>query len=148
MTSRSIRTIDPAGVAERLAAVGEGIVVALAGTGIDGKHPHFARHANLVLPTPLQHYDLTLVDWHAWIEWRSLRAGGDALLTFLSNKFGEELLNNEALIGASAFTTHLGGVIAGHAEQNDPGIEWEASESVMRGIAPRCKLLILKVLDD
>jgi subtilisin family serine protease len=151
MTFRSIKTIDPGGVAARHGAEGEGIVVAITGTGIDGKHPHFARHANLVLPPQLQHYDLTLIGEGARNlrsrTWGDEKASDDAVLTALS-KLGEKLLNDEALIGRTGFTTHVAGVVAGHAEQNDEGLEWEAHEPVMRGIAPKCKLLILKVIDD
>ena len=151
MTFRSIKTIDPGGVAARLGAEGEGIVVAITGTGIDGKHPHFSRHANLVLPAPLQHYDLTLIGESAKNlrsrTWGDEKAPDDAVLTSLS-KLGEKLLNDEALIGRTGFTTHVAGIVAGHAEQNDKGIEWEAGEPVMRGVAPKCKLLILKVIDD
>src|SRR6185436_5341013 len=46
------------------------------------------------------------------------------------------------------FTTHLAGIVAGHATESDTGVEWHHFEPVMRGVAPKCKLLILKVLDD
>jgi len=149
MTLRSLQTIDPGGVAARLGAEGEGIVVAIVGTGIDGKHPHFARHANLVLPPPLQHYDLTLLAGKSRTAFNIARydenAADDLLLTYLG-KIGNKLLNDEALIGHRSFSTHVAGIVAGYAEQSDQGIEWDAHEPVMRGVAPRCKLLILDVL--
>ena len=151
MTFRSIRTIDPGGAAARHGAEGEGIVVAIVGTGIDAKHPHFARHGNLVLAPPLQHYDLTLltVDREKRLEFTYSRrdSADDAVLDYLS-KFGNELLNNEALTGRTDFTTYVAGVVAGHAEENDPGVEWYGQVPVMRGVAPKCKLLILKALDE
>lgn len=148
MTFRSIRTIDPGDAGARHGAEGEGIVVAVVGTGIDGKHPHFARHANLVLPPQLQHYDLTLIDRAAVRLLEDEReTTDDAVLGYLA-KLGDKLLNDEALIGRTDFTTHVAGIVAGYAEENDAGVEWETHESTMRGIAPKSKLLILKVLDD
>ena len=151
MTYRSLKTIDPGDVADRLGAEGEGIVVAIVGSGIDGKHPHFARHANLVLPPPLQHYDLTLFTdemRNAFNRERKYERDLDdeVVLTYLG-KIGDKLLNDEALISDRSFTTHVAGIVAGYAEQSDPGIEWSAYEQpLMRGVAPRCKLLILNVL--
>jgi subtilisin family serine protease len=122
--------------------------VAIVGTGVDGKHPHFARRANLVLPPPLQHYDLTLIDRKTTLQFlESDKEPEDALLTHLS-KLGDKLLNDEALIGRTEFTTHVAGIVAGYAEQTDPGVDWDADKPTMRGVAPKCKLLILKVLDE
>lgn len=155
MTYRSIPTIDPGGVATQRAAEGEGIVVAILGTGVDAKHPHFARHANFVLPPPLQHYDVTLIlnqdenpDENPFLSrWRDEDSSEDATLAYLA-KLDHRLLNDEALIARADHTTHVAGIVAGHVEQNDPGVEWEMGESSMRGVAPKAKLLILKVLDD
>ena len=152
MTSRSIPTIDPGGVAQRLGATGEGIVFAVLGTGIDARHPHFARYANLTLPPPLQHYDLTLVrererEREEHEQTMSDIAIGFVRSTELSN-LNDETLSDEALIDRQGFGTHIAAIVAGYLDGKDPAVGWDEDASAMSGVAPRCKLLSLKVIDD
>jgi len=56
---RSVRTIKADACLTAFGADGRGIVVAVADSGIDGTHPHFARYANLVPPPGLGHRDFT-----------------------------------------------------------------------------------------
>ncbi len=114
MTTRSILTIDPGGVARERGADGEGIVVATLGTGIDGRHPHFARHANLVLPPPLHHYDLTLLRNRRDDLWASFTLEGeptDDTFTMLG-KLDGELHDKEALFDPNGHSTHAAAIIA------------------------------------
>ncbi|MGH9144771.1 MAG: S8 family serine peptidase [Vicinamibacterales bacterium] len=123
---------------ERFAATGEGIVWALVDSGIDGSHPHFQRHENLRLPPPLRHRDLTASDL---------------------DQSDQEL---EALVDAFSHGTHIAGLIAGEAtaspdvilrvdqqrEGEHPIAPVGGTLDTISGLAPRCKLLSLKVLDD
>jgi serine protease AprX len=123
---------------ERFGATGEGIVWALIDSGIDGSHPHFQRYENLVLEPPLRHRDLTAPD---------LDESDQAL---------------EALVDAFSHGTHIAGLIAGEATAS-PGVVLEVDQprfgatsvaaigstlDTVTGMALRCKLLSLKVLDD
>src|SRR5262245_1468752 len=140
MTNRSISTIDPGGVARQRGADGEGIVIAIVGGGTDGRHWHFVHHDNLRLPPPLHHYDLTLV--------RDLHADSDEAFLAQLQEVDGDLHNREALIARSGHSTHAAAIVAGYAEAGEVGQDWELDERAMSGVAPKCKLLNLKVLDD
>jgi hypothetical protein len=147
MTTRSIPAIDPGGVAKQRGAQGEGIVIAVVGAGIDVRHPHFARHANLTLPPRLQHYDLTLLRGREDSDLSEADLSKDAVIARLAT-LDDDLLRTEALIDRQGHTTHVAAIIAGYVEKSDVGPAWELEEPAMAGVAPKCKLLSLKVLDD
>ena len=131
LINRSISTVKGDAAHNAFGALGEGIVWAVIDSGIDGTHPHFAKHRNLDLEPPLAHRDFT-------------SANGDAL----KDNFGHG--------------THVAGIIAGQVEGKDTAIfattryrdengnPTEVTHKLERitGMAPRCKLLSLKVLDD
>jgi hypothetical protein len=127
MKPDALATIDPGGAVDRKSADGYGIVFAVLGTGIQGSHPHFRRYENLELPAPLRHRDFTLVG--------SGRQPDEALLA------------EEALIDLNGFSTHVAGIVAGYGDVTDKTVRWGLDDPPT-GIAPRCKLLSLKVLDD
>jgi serine protease AprX len=124
MMHRSITTIS-VDLARRVfaTATGEGIVWAVVDSGINGRHPHFRRYANLQLPIGLTH-----------------RAFGG-----LGNPLVDEY----------AHGTHLAGIVAGEVISGESRILLKrhaahavSSEELLAiaGMAPRCKLLSLKVL--
>jgi len=148
---RSVRTIKADACLRSFGADGANILWAVVDSGIDKFHPHFADHANLDLPveglaparsprpasdSPLEHHDYT---------------GGDA-----------------PLVDLYGHGTHVAGIIAGelphaHLKEGKPakvyrlGRRRDAEDKVrqrieplsqaVRGVAPRAKLLSLKVLD-
>jgi serine protease AprX len=130
---RSVSTVN-ADVARRwFLAEGEGIVWAVVDSGIDGAHPHFRRHANLEVPAPLQHRDFTRPS---------------ELEQPLTDQFGHG--------------THIAGIIAGEMSaadgpmvaltrgKNPDGVRETVLSSnltAISGMAPKAKLLCLKVLD-
>lgn len=133
-TYRSLSTIR-ADVAQRIyAANGRGIVWAVIDSGIDQNHEHFMRHANLELPPPLAHHDLT-------VELNEADSQGGAPLT---DSYGHG--------------TYIAGIIAGeNVNVRVAETVWdEAGRRVadvlevplISGIAPECKLLSIKVLDE
>jgi serine protease AprX len=127
----SISTVKGDAAHNAFAALGADIVWAVIDSGIDATHPHFRKHANLDLALPLKHHDFT-------------STGGDPR----KDAFGHG--------------THVAGIIAGQLEQADATIlattryrdeNGEPTEVTrvlerMSGMAPRCKLLSLKVMDD
>ena len=130
-------------------AQGKGIVWAVLDSGIDGNHPHFAEAGNLQLTPPLQHYDFV--------------GGQSAALSGLP-------------ADPNGHGTHVAGIIAGVATRRDagadasardlyvrtqrqneglqgddskPAIEWdEGRVEMMCGMAPQCRLVSMRVLDD
>ena len=129
LTNKSISTVKADAARASFSALGEGIVWAVLDSGIQFDHPHFTENKNLELDSPLQHIDFTPKQ--------------DAK----TDDFGHG--------------THVAGIIAG---QMKPG---GAKSAVVRsrdetgkvtsqnikldaisGMAPKCKLVNLRVLDD
>jgi serine protease AprX len=131
LINKSISTVKGDAAHNAFGAFGDGIVWAVIDSGIDSTHPHFAKHRNLELELPLKHRDFT-------------SANGDAL----KDTFGHG--------------THVAGIIAGQVDRQDAAIfattryrdengdpaEVTQELDMISGMAPRCKLLSLKVLDD
>ena len=133
MAYRSITTVKADVVRRWFQAEGDGIVWAVVDSGIDGSHPHFRSHANLTLPEPVQHRDFFV------------RSGDERPLV---DEFGHG--------------THVAGIIAGEmTASSGPMIvlertkDTDGNDSVLQktitaisGMAPKTKLLSLKVLDE
>ncbi|MEM8931897.1 MAG: S8 family peptidase [Acidobacteriota bacterium] len=144
---RSCATIKADAARVSFGACGRRIVWAVVDSGIDETHPHFAQHGNLKLPDGIDHQDFTTKD--------------DPLP--LRDGFGHG--------------THVAGIIAGEwdpekdRERADPPSDREAGPEILwaaererdhtgeetvrtreveriAGVAPECKLLSLKVLED
>lgn len=136
LISKSVRTVKGDAAHASFTALGEDIVWAVVNSGIDESHPHFQRWKNLDV-TPLEHRDFT---------------GG---ATALVDDFGHG--------------THVAGILAGSAtvskgREGEPVIDrirtvsWQRNEvgeitprideklTAISGMAPKCKLLSLKVL--
>jgi serine protease AprX len=131
LLTKSVATVKADAARTAYAAEGKGIVWAVVDSGIDQGHEHFRHHSNLALPVPLEHRDFT--------------QAGDSPLT---DEFGHG--------------THVAGIIAGVMDEasvpraligaRDQGSAACASAvqplgASIRGLAPQCKLLSLKVLD-
>lgn len=141
LLDKSVSTVKADAALNSFSTTGDKIVWAVMDSGIDALHPHFAKFANLDLSAlSLRHRDLT---------------GG----TGGSEDDRDDL---GALMDRLGHGTHVAGIIAGSmsAEEGDISAQTnyrdEAGEVKARnyspprisGMAPRCKLLSLKVLDD
>ena len=145
----SARTIKCDAARIAFSTSGEGVVWAVADTGIDGTHPHFKLHDNLTLPDGIQHRDFTL----------PIGSTVNAAVSALSDSSGHG--------------THVAGIIAGETTVGQAGVSMitidrtvrtgladisggatggttpadpDTSRTAIAGLAPRCKLLSLKVL--
>ena len=133
---KSVATVKADACRRAFATTGKGIVWAVLDSGIDGKHPHFDKHANLRdLPAPVTHMDFT--------------ADPPAPQDVPMDDYGHG--------------THVAGIIAGELEATSPtpptAIVRERDETgkitylpdktvgSVVALAPECKLVSFKVLD-
>jgi len=133
LTTKSVSTVKADAARVSFSAFGDDIVWAVIDSGIDGDHPHFKLHENLELQKPLRHRDFTSSD--------------------------EQPLRDEFGHG-----THVAGIIAGamsadgehkeiravarHRDEHGDITYDKVKLTAISGMAPRCKLLSIKVLDD
>jgi serine protease AprX len=138
MVTRTVSTIKADAARISFSANGKNIVWAVIDSGIDCSHQHFKLHHNLKLEPPLRHADFTKTD------------GVDPFMDKPNDDFGHG--------------THVAGIIAGEFAPRDSEAKplavkrvrdrqgkerfetWEVSK--ISGVAPECKLLSLKVLDE
>ena len=149
---RSAQTIKADAALTAFGCKGEGILWAVADTGIDGEHPHFKTHGTLTLPTGIRHRDFTILNDEA------------------SNLDEAEA---SAQTDPAGHGTHVAGILAGETVSRgeaDASISSELAVDAIsverdvrlnqaevgsddttvkrvRGVAPLCKLLSLRVLD-
>ncbi len=135
----SARTITVDAARRTFDCTGAGIVWAVCDTGIKKDHPHFKLHDTLDLPEGVWHHDFT------------------------AGRIGEASVE-AALTDGVGHGTHVAGIIAGatqikkggvkaiaihrNVRENEPADPSESSPSCISGIAPLCKLVSLKVLND
>lgn len=132
LTIESIRTIKVNAAHNSFGAFGEKIVWAVLDSGVDATHPHFTLHQNLNLEPPL--------------------TGRSSSFTPSSLPWDKD---------AFGHGTHVAAIIAG--ESDPDGVPQAAIQSAaesgddsyylqsvpgIKGMAPRAKLLILRVLND
>jgi len=138
LLTRSVMTVKADAARVSFSAQGQGIVWAVMDSGIDEHHPHFQKHGNLKLPPPLLHQDFTAL------------AG-----------------NEQPLVDEFGHGTHVAGILAGEAASGTAPtgekvevrfatrLRDESGKVLLKveplaaisGVAPRCRILSLKVLD-
>jgi serine protease AprX len=167
LISRSIATIKADAAQKSFSAFGRGIVWAVMDSGIDETHPHFA-NGTLDLPLPLKHRDFTVLE----------EGGAEEMTEEEIRKLREKLQASEKpLVDARGHGTHVAGIIAGsmlgqappqkppqkkkdepalpaicaaYDQFSEQGTKKKKLEflTAVTGIAPECKLVSLKVLND
>ncbi|MDX6613018.1 MAG: serine protease AprX [Blastocatellia bacterium] len=135
LTNKSVSTVKADAARASFSAYGQGIVWAVMDSGVELSHPHFKLHGNLDLESPLEHLDFT----------------------------GDEVTKKDP----NGHGTHVAGIIAG--EINKPATKSgkksphrafvrnrdangkitfrEMPINNISGMAPKCKILSLRVLD-
>ncbi len=161
--TRSISTVKADAAQRSFASSGDGITWAVLDSGIDATHPHFALHKNLELPSPLRHMDFTTLsdkgDSLADVPGAQADAAPDLFphLNFLG--LLEKLDQQSALVDVRGHGTHVAGIMAGEIRGKIRARVMSLDEfgrptpgfrdfPAIAGMAPKCKLVSLKVLDD
>ncbi len=160
--TESVRTVKSDAAERAYGANGRNIVWAVVDSGIDRNHVHFRHHRNLELDAPLAHVDFTMDDLM------------DRAADFEDDAPPDEsaLETGKALEDGAGHGTHVAGIIAGEyrpewygaAAGRGPQVaarevqkvrtgskqveERFRSARAIRGIAPECRLVSLRVLDD
>lgn len=132
--NRSLSTVKADAAHSAFSAHGDSIVWAVVDSGIDETHPHFRKHSNLVTHPQLQAQDFTVV--RAEDAKANLDEMGHG--THVAGIIAGELLASEGtrIISVSRQRDEQGNVHANTTELTQ-----------ISGMAPKCKLLSLKVLD-
>jgi hypothetical protein len=131
LTNKSISTVKADAAHNAFAAFGDEIVWAVVDSGVDGTHPHFANHENLAkLPGAVKHRDFTSVPEAPLVD-----------------EFGHG--THVAGIIAGQRTQRDGKIIATVMQRDERGVPCAVTKplSKISGMAPKAKLLSLKVLD-
>jgi subtilisin family serine protease len=162
LTNVSISTVKADAAAKAFGAFGEKVVWAVIDSGVDGEHPHFVKHQTLALDAPLRHRDFTTL-------------GPEPTEADLADSERSALIDHAGhgthvagIIGGEFTATDPGDVKAAAGRRNGGGGDGpsrivaeieryndsaEVTEDyvgtipAISGMAPRCKILSLKVLD-
>lgn len=131
LTNKSISTVKADAARASFSAYGSGIVWAVLDSGIDASHPHFKQHKNLELNSPLKHMDFT--------------EGGKKTTT--KDPMGHGTHVAGIIAGEMKAKTGLRAYVRMRDEHGDPKFVFSDINEIS-GMAPRCKLLNFRVLDE
>ncbi len=129
--TRSLVTVKADAAQRSFQALGDGIVWAVLDSGIDAAHPHFLEYGNLDVAAPLLHTDFTANPDSALTD---IPGHGTHVAGIIAGRWLSALPDGEAVIGRET--------------RGEPGEQTDVHAEALTtifGVAPRCKLLSLKV---
>lgn len=136
LINKSISTVKADAAHASFSAFGEGIVWAVLDSGIDIKHPHFRRYENLKLDDPLRHEDFTGTGSAT----EDALGHGTHVAGIIAGALTTDRSPKQKTRAIRAFTRY-------RDEQGAPQVNELPLDSIS-GLAPKCKLVSMKVLDE
>jgi hypothetical protein len=134
--NKSISTVKADAARSAFSAMGESIVWAVLDSGIDETHPHFRRHGNLQIENPpLKSLDFTVLGDNEGRPNQDEFGHGTHVAGIIA---GESIASDE---------THIVAISRQRDETGDVHADSKELERIS-GMAPMCKLLSLKVLNE
>jgi subtilisin family serine protease len=135
LINKSVSTVKADAAHASFSAFGDGIVWAVLDSGIDFKHPHFKRHGNLIAEGRLAPLDFTGEDR----PFEDPFGHGTHVAGIIAGELGgPNARRNEAKIRA---------YVKGRDENGNTTVDPAGIEAVS-GMAPRCRLVNMRVLDS
>lgn len=132
LTIESIRTIKANAAHNSFGAFGEKVIWAVLDSGVDASHPHFALHENLKLEAPLTDRSCSFTS---------------VALPWDQDAFGHGTHVAAIIAGESDPASIPQAAVQAASDSGDSSYHLEPVAGI-KGMAPRAKLLILRVLDD
>jgi subtilisin family serine protease len=148
LTTKSVSTVKADAARVAFSALGEDIVWAVVDSGIDEKHPHFETNKNLELSEPLKHKDFTSSDQSPLTD---EFGHGTHVAGIIAGAMSKAVTRPpEAGNGAGPAPAPPREIRAVSRHRDEMGeVTFDAvTLDAISGMAPRCKLLSLKVLDE
>lgn len=146
---RSARTVKADAAHNSFGASGEGITWAVVDSGVDWRHPHFAKHGNVDRTSPFHRDFTTTIDGDPLLD---EKVHGTHVAGIIA---GEQASAQEPATPPAAPYDAAWRMQSVEQERDTGGTDDDAVISVaskplvaIAGIAPRCKLISLKVLDQ
>jgi serine protease AprX len=134
---QSAATVKADACRRAFATSGKGIVWALLDSGVDAAHPHFARHANLTaLPAPLGHMDFTVNPPQPVAVCTDPSGHGTHVAGIIAGELVAGSATPPVVIGSE------------RDAQGNTAYTVDNALSAVAGIAPECKLVSYRVLDE
>lgn len=135
LMNKSVSTVKADAAHASFSAFGEGIVWAVLDSGIDFKHPHFKRHDNLISEGRLAPMDFTDEN----LRFEDPFGHGTHVAGIIAGELGGP--------NAKRNETKIRAYIKGRDENGDTTVEPAGIEH-LAGMAPRCRLVNMRVLDS
>jgi subtilisin family serine protease len=136
LTNKSISTVKADAARASFSALGEGIVWAVLDSGIELSHPHFKLHGNVDLESPLEHLDFTGE--------KVTKKDPNGHGTHVAGIIAGEIDNSASTLGKK--TGHR--AFVRNRDANGKITFREMTINSISGMAPKCKILSLRVLDE
>jgi serine protease AprX len=143
LTTKSVSTVKADAARVAFSAFGAGIVWAVVDSGIDRLHPHFERYKNLDLAEPLRHRDFTDPDERPLVD---EFGHGTHVAGIIAGAMSNVAAGPEGAGQPAAPPRPIRAVSRYRDEYGKITYDLDPLEEIS-GMAPRCTLLSLKVLD-
>ena len=159
MLTKSVATVKGDAARVAFSAAGEGIVWAVADTGIDRNHPHFIQHNNLDLSDhlPLKHIDFTQgatktttepVDGNGHGTHVAGIIAGESSIKEVASEENETPSTEEDEPGAKQWEPERWRGTVERDKEGDRSYSRKQLKEPIAGVAPKARLVSLRVLSD